>query len=198
MSEARKLFLSRALPSAILLSLLALAGCDRRPDTFAPADLRGVWAWYGAENCWNHGNTISFEPEATGTGSRVVVRLHGEQMLDVGGASLVRQAGEDGSPLMIVRYTLQGRSFEEQYRVADMDRIVVFQSLVDGKPQASLPMLKDKALVRCEPGDLMPPGGTAANLPGAAEGVDLGPTPAQSPANSAPAAPAPAAPPTQP
>jgi hypothetical protein len=150
------------LGAAVLISALALAGCGKSPGDFAAADLQGVWAWYGAENCWNHGNTISFEPVAGGAGERIVVRLSGQTVLNVPTARSERTNTGEGAPLMVVRYALENRQFEEQYRIDDYNRIVVVQSMVDGQAQPSLPMLKDKPLVRCTPADIGPPVKTAA------------------------------------
>jgi hypothetical protein len=140
-----------------LAAALCLAACDKAPVVqqnrkladFNIADLKGTWAWYGVENCWNNGNSISFD-QSDSKVFHIHVRYYNATVFDVRNASIGRSfAGE--FPVMIVRYVLQGRSYEEQYQPVDFDTLRVYKSLVNGEPQKLSSIDQPgRVLVRCK------------------------------------------------
>jgi hypothetical protein len=141
--------------------LLVLAACDRTPPAqksrkvadFSVRDLEGTWAWYGVENCWNNGNTIAFEHERGDT-FHIHVRYYQATVFDVPGARVgLGTAG--GKPVMMVKYTLQNRNYEEHYQPTTVDQLRVLNSLVDGQSQKLSSISQpDRLLVRCKAEDI--------------------------------------------
>ncbi len=152
----------QSLTSAALTLLLSfvLAGCDskspaqksRNVADFTIRDLDGTWAWYGVENCWNNGNTISFNHKS-GDNFEIKVRYYQATVFDVPGATATRGA-QQGMLLMMVKYVLQGRQYEEHYNPVTVDQLRVVGSFVDGASQKLSSINQpDRLLVRCKESD---------------------------------------------
>jgi hypothetical protein len=148
-------------PALALLLSFALAGCDskspaqksRNVADFTIRDLDGTWAWYGVENCWNNGNTISFDHKS-GDNFEIKVRYYQATVFDVPGATAMRGA-QKGMLLMMVKYALQGRQYEEHYNPINVDQMRVVGSFVDGLPQKLSSINQpDRLLVRCKDNDI--------------------------------------------
>jgi hypothetical protein len=146
---------------SLLVIGLGLAACDRTPPAqksrniadFSVRDLDGTWAWYGVENCWNNGNTIAFNHER-GEAFHIHVRYYQATVFDVPGASVARGT-DGGKPVLMVKYALQGRNYEEHYQPTNVDSLRVVKSLVDGQPQQLSSINQpDRVLVRCKDGDI--------------------------------------------
>ncbi len=160
-SETAMKRLHFSVATALLLFSLGLAACDRTPPAqksrnvadFSVRDLDGTWAWYGVENCWNNGNTIAFDHDR-GDNFHIRVRYYQATVFDVPGATVARSA-EGGKPLMIVKYTLQNRNYEEHYLPVGVDQLQVVQSKVDGQLQKLSSINQpDRLLVRCKESDI--------------------------------------------
>jgi hypothetical protein len=148
-------------PALALLISLGLGGCDSKPSAqktrnvtdFSVRDLDGTWAWYGVENCWNNGNTITFNLKRGDT-LDINVRYYQATVFDVPEASAARGT-KDGKPVMMVKYTLQGRNYEEHYHPVSVDQMQVVGSFVDGQAQKLSSINQpDRLLVRCKEGDI--------------------------------------------
>jgi hypothetical protein len=155
----------KRLPLSIFAFILALssglAGCDSAPTAqksrnvadFTVRDLDGTWAWYGVENCWNNGNTITFNQKG-GDKFQIQVRYYQATVFDVPGATAARGA-QKGLLLMMVKYALQGRQYEEHYNPISVDQMRVVGSFVDGQPQKLTSINQpDRLLVRCKDNDI--------------------------------------------
>lgn len=123
-----------------LACLPLLAACERTPDA-SDYKLNGIWAWGTEMNCYGNENTIVFD------GLRIQVFLHGDMMVSVQDAR-VEQTSQNGKPLITVRYSLQGRGFEEQYVALDADTLQPVETEVNGTRQNSAAD-SGKTLVRC-------------------------------------------------
>lgn len=119
--------------------VLALGGCERSPQT---TKLDGTWAWSTTMNCYGNENTISF------AGSRIQVYLHGDLIVSVANALIDQEELTDGRLVLVVRYTLQNKKFEERYLLVNDNTLKPLKTEVDGKSQVSAAG-KDKLLVRC-------------------------------------------------
>jgi hypothetical protein len=146
----RHLFLS-------LCVCLVLSACERAPTAqktrnvadFSARDLEGTWAWYGVENCWNNGNTISFTQDVEER-FHIKVRYYQATVFDVPKAQVARTEW-DSKPAMLVKYVLANRNYEEFYQPQDVDSMKVVRSLVDSQPQQLSSINQpERLLVRCK------------------------------------------------
>lgn len=143
---------SLLLSSLSLAGAVLLAGCERKPEPQPePGPLRyaldGTWAWASEVNCYDNGNTIVFALP------RIQVFEDGESQVEIARAR-VQEAVYDGKPLLIVRYKLMGRKFEERYLALDASTLQPLDTEVNGKPQISAG--SDKRLLRCPAEALVP------------------------------------------
>jgi hypothetical protein len=144
-------------------ALLALAGCDRAATptgTDSGPTVMGTWAWSGAENCWNFGNTITFSPDPDGNQATVTVHQLGQVALVVEDATVSLTPQPSGATQVLVNYRLADGDHEERYALIGKDQLQLTRSARDGQARVSAAI--GKTLIRCSDGDLkasnaMPP-----------------------------------------